>query len=128
MGISEIQCYPPAEIEGVAEMQDTDPTAPLYDKWGLIKKYGFLTLVARSGQADPGLYTQALADEDARWNLEEIIRLISKCVISAPWLPAIPWGSTITIINAAMDLTLSFFIEEHSAGADGDTYTGMTLP
>jgi hypothetical protein len=128
MGISEIQCYPPAQIEGYAELQTDDPTADLYDYWGLLDRYGKLILIARSGQPDSALDTQALADEDAAFNLKEVIRLLAKIEIRSPWFPVIPWGSTIKITNGTTGTSITAFIESRSAGDDGDTYTAMTLP
>lgn len=127
-GISEVQCYPPTQIEGLAALQDEDPTADLFDYWGLVKKYGYVTSVARSGQPDSTLYTQALADDDAAWCLKEVIRLLAKVTLRSPWLPAIPWGSTIKITNATLRTSQTFFVESHTAGSDGDTFECFTLP
>jgi hypothetical protein len=128
MGISEIQCYPNEVITGEARLQDEDPEAPLYDRWGLLDKYGIATHVARGGSVDDMLNTQAKADEDARLTLEEIVRLAGGAGVRSPWLPGVPVFSTVRVVNSALGIDTSFFIEEHSAGADGDTYSGNELP
>lgn len=128
MGISEVQCYGSETIAGEAKLQGTDPDAPLYDKWGLLEKYGYITHVARGGQPDRMLFTQALADLDARYTLEEIVRLMDRVEIRSPWLPGVPVFSTIRVVNEALGIERTFFVENREAGADGDSYSGSTLP
>ena len=126
--IGEIQCYPDTTIEGVAVLQDDDPTDAHYDSWGLLPKYGIINYVARGGEPDSMLYTQELADADAGFVLDEIVRLLDKVEIRVPWLPGIPVFSTIAIHDAAMGTTETYFVESRDAGPDGDVYTGTTLP
>jgi len=128
MGISEIQCYPPQTIIGEARLQNTDPGEALYDRWGLLEKYGLITHVARGGSADPALYTQEKADLDARYTLEEIVRLVRNVEIHSPWLPGVPVFSTIAVHNGSLGISRSFFVESHVAGPDGDSYCGTMLP
>lgn len=128
MGFSEIQCYESEEIEGEAHLVDDDPTSDVYDQWGLLEKYGYINYIARSGTPDSMLYTKELADDDAKFNLLEIVRLVSKVEIHAPWFPAIPIFSTITITNATLGTSQTYFIEQRDAGESGDSFIGMTLP
>lgn len=128
MGISEIQCYPNEVIMGEARLQAENPGEPLYDHTGLLDKYGVITHVARNGSHDQTLSSQNKADEDARFTLEEIVRLVSRVTIRSPWLPGIPAFSTLRIVNSALGIDKTFFVEEHSASPDGDIYMGNTLP
>lgn len=128
MGISEVQCYPPDKIIGEARLQSEHPGEPLYDRWGLLDKYGVITHIARNGSADPALYTQEKADLDAQYCLEEIVRLMDKVTVASPWLPGIPVFSTVKVTNKSLGITRTFFVESRSAGEDGDAYDGVTLP
>lgn len=128
MGISEVQCYPNEVIMGEARLQAENPDEPLYDRTGLLDKYGVITHVARNGSHDSTLSSQEKADEDARFTLEEIVRLVSRVTIRSPWLPGIPAFSTLRIVNSALGIDKTFFVEEHSASPDGDIYMGNTLP
>jgi hypothetical protein len=127
IGISEIQCYPDTTITGEAKLQAEDPGAPLYDRWGLLDKHGVKTHVARGGTEDAALTTQAKADLDARYTLEEIVRLVSRVSIRSPWLPGIPVFSTIRVVDATLGVDETFFVEDRTATEDGDEYGGATL-
>ncbi|OQA87605.1 MAG: hypothetical protein BWY28_01953 [bacterium ADurb.Bin236] len=127
IGISEIQCYPDTTIMGEARLQSEDPGAPLYDRWGLLEKHGLKTHVARGGAEDAALTTQAKVDLDARYTLEEIVRLVSRVSIRSPWLPGVPVFSTIRVINKALGVDETFFVEDRSATEDGDEFGGATL-
>jgi len=128
MGISEVQCFGNKIIIGEAMLQADDPDEPLYDRSGLLAKYGVITHVARGGAPDKMLFTKELADLDARYTLEEIVRLLDKVEVRSPWLPGIPVFSTIRVANAVLGIDKTFFVENREAGPNGDTYSGTTLP
>jgi hypothetical protein len=128
MGISEIQAYTSKQIEGLATLQIEDPAADYYDEYGLLDRYGVRTVLARNGQPDPALDTQAKADADAGFCLMEFVRLLSRLTLNFPWLPAVPKFSTIKITNALTGVSASFFVESRSGGQDGYSLTGTTLP
>jgi hypothetical protein len=85
------------------------------------------THVARGGAEDAALTTQAKADLDARYTLEEIVRLVSRVSIRSPWLPGIPVFSTIRVVDATLGVDETFFVEDRTATEDGDEYGGATL-
>jgi len=128
MGISEIQAYPPRIIEGRATLQADDPDADYYDENGLLERYGIRTYLARNGQPDPALNTQEKADADAGFVLDEIVRLLRRVTINAPWLPGIPKYSTIRITNTLTGADYGFFVESRNADEGGHSFTGATLP
>ena len=128
MGISEVQCYGNKILIGEARLQGDYPDEPLYDSAGLLDKYGLITHVARGGAPDRMLFTKELADLDARYTLEEIVRLLDKVEAQSPWLPGIPVFSTIRVVNASLGIDKTFFVESREAGAKGDSYSGSTLP
>ncbi len=128
VGISEVQCYENKIIMGEARLQSDDPDAPLYDRWGLLEKYGIMTHVARGCSPDEALYTKEKADLDARHTLEEIVRLASVVGVESPCLPGVPVFSTVRVVNAALGVDVSFFVEGRAAREQGDSYTGAVLP
>jgi len=128
-GISEVQCYESEFIYGEAKLQDDNPNDENFDEWGLIKRYdGYLVHVARNGQPDEALYTQAKVDDDAQHVLDEMKRLMSQCQIVSPYLPGIPIFKTVKVINGAMERTVTFFIEGKTITPEGDTFTGTDYP
>ena len=128
MGFSEVQCYESEQIRGEATLQDEDSTLPHYDEWGLLKKYGIIVHIARGGQPDPALNSEAKADADAGDVLDEIVRLMVKTVIDTIYLPGVPIFSTIKIHSPTLRKTESVFVESRTLSLSGDTFVGDNLP
>ena len=126
--VSEVQCYGSETIKGIAKLQNDDSSAANYDTYNILNRYGQLVHVARGGQPDEALYTQAKVDADAQDVLDEFKRLVAAVEIAAPHLPAVPLYSTIKIVNGAASRTVTFFVESRAFGELGDVYTGTTLP